>query len=546
MKSLSSLKWIYSNSKKTLPYLILLTVISAFMSLCLVALTYLGKQIVDIATGAYHGAFWDKIILLAFFIILELILQVVYSRLNIKLSGKMEMSIKTSVFNRLLKKDISDIYKYHTGELLNRLTGDVVVVTTAFTSIVPVVVSLITKLIGAFSMLFWLDPSFALIYLIFGPVFILVTQIYSRKMKSLHKKCQESDGKVKSYIQEALSNILVIKAFKNEEAIANETYNLQKINFNFKIKRNTISIIANILVYIAFTFGYYLALGWGAYKLSFGYITVGTLTAMLQLVSQVQTPFRGISSIIPQFYHAIASTERIIEIENLKEDMEGYDDQYLSDIYSDMKSIVFSDVSFKYDDRNVVVNNFSYTILKGDFIAIRGISGIGKSTLLKLLLGVIKPDSGEIYIELNNNKKIKIDEKTRGLFSYVPQGNMILSGSIRDNIKFFKKDVSDDLIFEACKIARIYDFIKELPDGLSTIIGEKGVGLSEGQIQRVAIARALICDSPLLLLDESTSALDEQTEKEFLESIKNIKTRTCLIVSHKQAAFDICDKTIEF
>ena len=546
MKTISSLKWIYTNSKKTLPYLIILTVVSALMSLCLVALTYVGKQIVDIATGSFQGVFWDKIILLILFIVFELILQIVYSRLNITLSGKMEMSIKTNVFNRLLKKDISDIYKFHTGELLNRLTGDVLVVTNAFTSIVPVVVSLLTKLIGAFAMLFWLDPSFALIYLIFGPIFVLVTQIYSKKMKSLHKKCQETDGKIKSYIQEALSNILVIKAFKNEEAIANETYNLQKINFRFKIKRNTISIIANIFMYIAFTFGYYLALGWGAYKLSFGYITVGTLTAMLQLVSQVQTPFKGISSIIPQFYHAIASTERIMEIENLKEDMEGYDDKYLSDIYTDLKSVVFSNVSFKYDDRNVVVENFSYTISKGDFVAIKGISGIGKSTLLKLLLGVIKPDSGEIFIELNNGDKIKINEKTRGLFSYVPQGNMILSGSIRDNIKFFKEDLSDDLIYEACKIARIYDFVNELPDGLSTIIGEKGVGLSEGQIQRVAIARALISDAPFLLLDESTSALDEQTEKEFLESIKNIKTRTCMIVSHKQAAFDICDKTIEF
>lgn len=546
MKNKSALSWIFKNTKAILPYLVILTVISAATSLLLVALTYVGKLVVDIATNAYEGAFWDKILYLIILISAELILQVLYSRLGIKISGKLEIYIKTNIFIRILKKDISEIYKFHTGELLNRMTGDVLVITNSFLSIIPTLVSLVTRLSGAFIMLFWLDKYFATIYLIFGPIFLLITHIYSNKMKSLHKKCQESDGKVKAYIQEALANILVIKAFRTENAIANETGRLQNINYKYKVKRNSISIAANVLMYIAFTFGYYLALGWGAYKLSLGYITVGTLTAMLQLVSQVQTPFKGLSGIVPHYFQAIASAERLMELEELKEDTEGYDNAYLCDIYENIASVVFSDITFKYDDRNIVIDNFSYEIVKGEFVAIKGISGIGKSTLLKLLLGVIKPESGEIYFLLKDGKKIAVDEKTRGVFSYVPQGNMILSGTIKDNIRFFKESLTDEEILEACKIARVDEFLDELPLGLDTVVGEKGVGLSEGQVQRIAIARALTSEAPILLLDEATSALDEHTETEFLKGVKNLKSKTCIIVSHKQAAFDICDKIINF
>lgn len=546
MKNLTSLKWIFKNSKGVFLPVVLLALVSAMMSLCVIGLTLVSKEVVDIATGANNEPFFEKILFLALLIIAELVIQTVYSRLNIKISGKMEIGFKTSVFKSLMNKDLSEIYKFHSGELLNRLTADVNVVVTGFINIVPNLVNLITRLIGAFWVLFFLDSSFALIYLVFGPLFFIITRIYSKKMKSLHKKVQESDGKVKSYMQEALQNILVIKAFKNESPISDETSKLQKINYDYKLKRNLISIFANILMYVAFTFGYYFALGWGAYKLSLGLITVGTLTAMLQLVSQVQNPIRGLSNVVPQYYSMIASAERLMELENLKNDMVADSGIECDLLYKNLDKIVFTDVTFHYDERNRIIENFNYEIKKEEFIAIKGISGIGKSTLLKLLLGVIVAQSGKIELVLKDGKTVPIDNSTRGLFAYVPQGNMILSGTIKDNIRFFKEDITDEDIKNACTLSGMDTFLTTLPDGLDTVIGEKGIGLSEGQVQRIAIARALISGSPVLLLDESTSALDSDTEKDVLTNIKNLHEKTCIIVSHKQAAFDICDKIIGF
>ena len=212
-------------------------------------------------------------------------------------------------------------------------------------------------------------------------------------------------------------------------------------------------------------------------------------------------------------------------------------------VYRSLKSIEFENITFGFD-RDFILDNTSLSINKGDFVAIMGISGIGKSTLLKLLLGVLNVNSGSIYLNTDNSK-IFIDKNTRKLFSYVPQGNMLISGTIKDNITFINPSATDDEIAKAIEISCAKQFIDELPLGIETVIGEKGMGLSEGQIQRLAIARSLLANSPVLLLDEATSALDEQTEKQFLTNLKTLDNITCLIVSHKKAALDICNKSIK-
>lgn len=265
---------------------------------------------------------------------------------------------------------------------------------------------------------------------------------------------------------------------------------------------------------------------------------------MLQLFGQIQMPFRSLSSVFPQYFAMLASAERIIELEDLPSDyIINESDLDCDAIYHNMKEIRFKNISFAYDN-DKILENADLSIKKGELVAVFGSSGIGKSTLLKLLLGIISPSSGDIYINSKNDVKITLDKQTRGIFAYVPQGNMILSGTIRDNITFTKEVFDDEYIIKCARVAEIWDFINSLPNKLDTVLGEKGLGLSEGQIQRIAIARAIFHNSPIILLDEATSALDEKTEIAVLNNIKALKDKMCIIVSHKKAALEICHKVV--
>lgn len=294
-------------------------------------------------------------------------------------------------------------------------------------------------------------------------------------------------------------------------------------------------------MFLIFNAGYYFAMAYAAYKLSTHDMTYGDVTAILALVAQIQSPFKSISSLIPRVFAVMASVERLLELENIRDEGVG-EALDAKKLYQDMDGIVFDGVTFSYSD-DAVVSGIDINIKKGECAVIAGESGAGKSTAIKLLLGIIPKQSGEMYISCGD-KKIPIGSETRGLFAYVPQGNFVLSGTIRENITFGRDGASDDEIIRAAEIVQIWDYIKTFDKGLDTDLGEKGLGLSEGQIQRIAIARAILHDAPILLLDEATSALDSVTEKNLLSAIRELTDKTCIIVSHKQAAFDICDKVI--
>jgi len=270
-------------------------------------------------------------------------------------------------------------------------------------------------------------------------------------------------------------------------------------------------------------------------------MTYGTLTAVLQLISQIQTPFVSITKMFPQYYAVLASAERIMEIENITNEESTYEKIDVKQTYDKLKSIRFNNIKFNYG-RETVIEHGDAMLNKGDFVAIRGISGIGKSTLMKMLLGVFKPQQGTIDICLENGKTIQASPDTRCMFSYVPQGNYLFSGTIRENILMINPNASDEEVSQALKLSEIEDFIENLPDGLDTVIGEKGLGISEGQAQRLAIARALISNAPIILLDEATSALDKNTEEKVLDNIKKLNKKTCIIITHKAAALEVCNR----
>lgn len=505
------------------------------------------KNIIDGAVEYrdYHYVLKYAVALFAV-IMLQLLLNLLSNSFSERCRGRLDMDYRKYLLQEIMKKDYSKITSYHTGELQNRLFNDITVVTDGITTIVPDSTFYIVKLLCAFIYLVVISRVFAFVFLAGGFFVFLCMRAFRGPLKKLHKRVQETEGDTRSFFQEAVINLLVVKSFAAEDRVADEADVLQEKNYKARMKRRFMHIASRGGISTVFNIGYVFALTFGAFGLlGIGGIsmTYGTVTAMLQLVNQVQGPFASLSSVLPKYYNVIASAERLMEIANLPDEKESNEkDINVADTYEKLRSIKFENITFKYD-REVILDNTSLTVNKGDFIAITGISGIGKSTLLKLLLGVLNVRSGEISLELSDGK-LPVDKHTRRLFSYVPQGNMLLSGTIRENLTFINPFASNEEIQNAIHISCADQFINELPDGIETVIGEKGLGLSEGQIQRLAIARSMLSESPVLLLDEATSALDEDTEKAFLTNLKEMKNVTCIIVSHKKAALQICNKHV--
>lgn len=541
---LLTLKWVYSVCRQQRFMVMGIILVNVVNAVTMVMFANFSKRIINAATEDHS---WNKVLYYAVMflalILFQMLLTLTSRSLIERCKCKLEWILKQHMLEVMMKKDYSRLSRYHTGELQNRIFNDVTIISDGFSSILPNLVYFVVKLLCAFGYLIIIDKVFALVFLVGGVLVFLCSNVFRKTLKMLHRKVQETEGKTRSFVQEILTSLLVIKSFVVEKKVADEANELQENNYKAKMKRRLFGITANAGMALVFNAGYVFALVYGAYRLIHG-LDYGTVTAMLQLVNQIQSPFSTLSAMLPQYFSLLASAERLMEIEALP-DEQSSNDEYIDvmDTYNALDYIDFDNISFKYD-RDVILDNTSLRVNKGDFVAIMGISGIGKSTLLKLLLGVFNVCGGSISL-VSGGDSMPVDFHTRRLFSYVPQGNFLLSGTIRENLTFINDDVTDEEIDEAIRISCSDQFIKDLPDGLNTIIGERGIGLSEGQLQRLAIARSILSKSPIMLLDEATSALDEATELRFLRNLKELDDKTCIIVSHKRAALEICNKHIQ-
>lgn len=542
MDNKKTAKWIFTRLKKFIPAVIIISLMSTFVSLGGIALILITRQILNDAQAGITGAeLRVNIIWLIVVLIAQIAINLVDGFIKNKTIFKMDIHLKDRIFREIIAKDYSKISKLHSGELVTRLSSDVDVIVRGMASIIPSVISTVAKLIAGVAVFMALDPLVAIIIIVIGFLFPLIGRIISKKYKHLHKKAQETEGAVRSFLQESIQNVIVIKTFSANNPVRQKLLGYLNENLKVKMKRTWLSLFMHTGLYGSFTLGYYGVLIWGALQIAAGTLAYGTFFAFLELVGILRNPLQSISGILPQYYSTLASAERLIELESIEN--EPIDTEIdVKNMYENMLFIEAKGLTFSYD-KEPVINRSDLTINKGSICALMGESGTGKSTLFRLLLGLYKPSDGELFIKTKDGE-IPLDSTMRRLFSYVPQGDMILSGSIRENITFLSGDVTEEKLENAAKQAVIYDFIKSLPDGFDTKIGERGLGLSEGQLQRIAIARALLNDAPILLLDECTSALDIETELKLLENLKENRDKTVILITHRRAALDICDTVL--
>ena len=535
----SALPWIVARSKRYIPAVIALSVISVLMALSAVWLALISRTVIDIAAGEREGNLWSNGLLLFGILIFEVLASAASSIISVRTNGRMIISLRNYLFSALIKKKYPSISSYHSGELMNRFTSDVDTVVSSTTTIIPSIVSTAAKIVAGVGTMLVLNRNIALAVLVLGIAIPALGRLISKRYKQLHKECQRTEGESRSFLQECFQNTVVIKSFISELPFLKKLNQYMKKNYLLKIKRNNMSLVTSLGLFTFFSFGYYGVLLWGAGGIASNAMTFGTLMAFLQLISQLRSPLQSVSGIMPQYYSALASGERLMELESGESELPPETDEQIAKIKADFRTIEIDDLDFAYEDEQIL-RDCTFSIARDKLTAITGESGSGKSTLFKIMLGLYEPQRGGITI----NGDTPLTPATRGLFAYVPQGNMILSGSLRENITLCDDTISEERIIAAAKTAVIYDFIETLPDGLDTVVSERGSGLSEGQIQRIAIARALLFDAPVLLFDESTSALDEQTETALLTNIKALPDKTVIFITHRGTSISVCDHII--
>jgi len=371
-----------------------------------------------------------------------------------------------------------------------------------------------------------------------------VSALFRRLIKKYHKEFMEADGASRSYIQEGLSSVLTIKAYGAEDHATEKAREYSERYYQKRMKRNSLRTAMSGLFSLLSNTGMIFAVVWCSVSVLNGNDDYGSILSVILLLMQLQQPFASFSGIIPVFYSRIASGERLAELENIAED--GVDNASFENSYQDLTGIRLEGVEFSYG-RERIFENAEAELKKGEIICVTGASGSGKSTLFRLLLSVYKPTQGKIQLEYGD-KTQALSQKTRELFAYVPQGNFLFSGSIRENLLFFTEETEGadtDLRLKEALTKACADFVYGLPEGLDTLLTERGGGLSEGQLQRLAVARAFMSNRPILLLDEATSALDGETEEKLLENIKKMPNKTCIIVTHRPAALAIADRILK-
>ena len=557
-KQKNTVHWLLSVAGGKASYVVWLMVIEGVLGGSSVLYAILFRDIIDFAVAGSEDGFARAVLRFCGLIVVQLALRALLRFLTEWTHSTMENRFKSRLFSNLMRRDYGMITAVHSGEWMNRLTSDTVVVANGITHIVPGLAELVVKLVGALIVITALEPLFTLILVPGGLLMVALTYAFRKVLKRLHKQVQEKDGALRIVLQERLESLLIVRSFGAEtqtEATANMAMAEHQ---RARMRRNHFSNFCNVGFGTAMRGLYAFGVVYCGWRLLQGTMSYGTLMAVTQLISQIQSPFANITGYLPQYYSMLASAERLMEAESYPLDVnESVDAAETRRFYrEELVSLGLRDAAFTYrppvrdgepPEMPQVFEHVDLTVGKGEYIAFTGPSGCGKSTVLKLLLSLYPLDSGERYLRTAGGER-PLTGAWRTLFAYVPQGNHLLSGSIREIIAFGDETrMQDDTrLWRALEIACADGFVHSLSTGIDTVLGERGAGLSEGQMQRIAIARAICSDCPVLLLDECTSALDDATEAQVLRNLRAMTDKTVLIVTHRSAALSVCEKQVAF
>ncbi len=509
--------------------------IGVLNSLLSLTVTMITKALVDGATGGDINALWLYGGLLAAVVAAERGLGIWNGMIRLKASAKLQKHMQGMITQAILGKEYAALKGFHSGELVNRVFSDVSVVKGGMMNLLPSVLQTAVSFIGAAAILIAMDWRFLPVMIAAAGVGSVISLAFREPMKRRHKRMQQAEDALHAVTQETLENIRVVKASVSEERAVSALQEKRDGLLAEQVRNGKLSIVLNNTMGIMFNLSWLVCNLWGCVKIYYGTFTYGSLAALIQLVGRIQAPIANAVGLMSQIYGVIASAERLL-------DVVGLPDEEAGEKLDTFDEIRLENICFRYaDGAEDVLRDVNGVIRQGDFVAMTGISGEGKTSLFQLLLGIYKPTAGQVTF-VSGERTVAAARGTRSLFAYVPQGNTLFSGTLRDNLTMFTDHAEDGEIAEAVEAACLDQLVAEI--GLNAMLGERGVGLSEGQAQRVAVARALLTKAPILLLDEATSALDEATEARMLRNISAMRDKTCIIVTHRQAALAICDYTL--
>ena len=539
--------WIYEYARIYWKQMIFYTVLGLAGTLVSLVSSLISRDMVDIVTGQQAGLLARTFCLYIGFSVGNVLISQISNYFANKISISVDNAIKADIFEKMLLTDLESIQNYHTGDLLTRWSSDASNISSGVLNWIPNLVIYTVRFVSTFAVVFYHDPMFALLALIGMPVSMLMSKTLLHRMKGNNERSAAMSAKMSGFNQEAFSKIQTIKAFDLIRLYAERLRGLQREYLTMKLEFQKMSMATSILLSIVGLAVSYSCYGFGIYRVWSGAISYGTMTMFLSLSGSLTGTLNQLVSLVPTAVSLTTSAGRLMDILDMpKEDFSDADqvEQFAAQNRSDGIGIVFSGVSYAYHNGKQVFCGADFLARPKEIVALVGPSGEGKTTMLRLMLGLLHPQEGErTLIGETDGEKIAVDPSARRLFSYVPQGNTMFSGTIAENMRNVIPEASDEEICEVLKAACAWEFVEKLPDGIYSMVGERGGGFSEGQAQRLSIARALLRRSPILLLDEATSALDVATERRVLRNIMSTtEPRTCIVTTHRPTVLSICQK----